>query len=75
MDRDYLPTVENGTPEPGVHSQDRIDMPQASVFVISLFIRPQRQLVVHKDEKGDPPMKLNGKIKSRESHRHRFLST
>lgn len=47
-----LPTVENSTPEPGVHRQKPIDMPQTGIFIVCLFIFIQRQLIVQKDEKG-----------------------
>ena len=58
---DCLPTVKNSTPEPEVHCQDGVDVPQASIFIISPFIRPQRQLIIQKDKKGEPTMKLHRK--------------
>lgn len=68
------PTMENNTPEPGVHCKNSINMPQAGVFIKWLFVWPKGQLVIHKNEKGHPSVELHSKVKSGKSYRNRFLS-
>jgi len=48
-------------------------MPQTSILIICLLSIFQRQFIVYKNEKGDPTMKMHGKIESRKSHRSRLL--
>ena len=66
--------MENGTPEPRIHRQESIDMPQTSKLIVYLLILLQRQLIVQKDEKGEPAMKMHGKVERRENNRNRFLN-